>query len=191
VLTLLKTRDSEEAKAMPWQVIFPSVDKFPVVTHDDIANFQQRQNLLLPADYVEFLLRYRGSPPMLVNETGTYAQLKFPIDWDDKPAKAAGPEATLAYTYSIFEGKEIDSPFKGGCDLDDNILWNDHLYPKGLMPFGSDAGNSLFLIGVSPEFFGQVFFLTTFYVTEPASFDYIGKIGTTFSEFISRAKPDA
>jgi SMI1 / KNR4 family (SUKH-1) len=175
---------------MSWKMVFPSLDKFPVVKHEDVAAFQQRQDLKLPADYVEFLLRYRGSPPMLQNEAGAYAQLKFSVDWKGKAAGAVGSEVTLTYTYGLFEGHEIDSPFKGGCDLDDNILWNEHLHPSGLMPIGSDAGNSLFLMGVSEKYFGRIFFLTIFHLTDPVSFDYIGDIAPSFSSFVQLARPD-
>ena len=114
-------------------------------------NFEGRNQLKLPADYAAYLLAHRGSSPMFQNEDGRFRAVEFDVDWEGKPAKSYGDRCGPESTFSIFEGKDIESPYKVGCDLDDNIVWNKHLHPPGLLPIGMDAGNSLFLLGVEGE----------------------------------------
>jgi hypothetical protein len=175
---------------MPWNLVFPSLNEYPEVTAGEISAFEARHSLRLPQDYAQFLLRYRGSPPMLQNERGDFRGTRFPVDWGNKPARSLGPECSLVSTFSIFEGKDIESPYKGGCDLGDNILWNEHLHPPGLLPIGMNAGNSLFMLGLARELAGQVFFLSTFHVPSPMSFDHVGFVARSFTDFLSAARPD-
>ena len=174
---------------MTWKLVFPFLHEYPVITRDDILAFEGRHQLKLPVDYVAYLLEHRGSSPMFQNEGGRFRSVEFDVDWEGKPAKSYGDRCSLESTFSIFEGKDIESPYKGGCDLDDNIVWNEHLYPAGLLPIGMDAGNSLFLLGVDGDLTGQVFFLSTFHVPDPISFEHIGKVASSFSEFLKAARP--
>lgn len=174
---------------MSWRLVFPFMKHYPVITPDDINAFETRNQLKLPADYVAYLLEFRGSSPMFQNDEGQYRAVEYTVDWEGKPARSYGDKCGLESTFSIFEGKEIDSPCKGGCDLDDNMVWNQHLHPPGLLPIGSDAGNSLFLLGVEGDLTGRVFFLSTFHVPYPISFEHIGHIAPTFTDFLKVGHP--
>ncbi|ALV05172.1 SMI1/KNR4 family protein [Roseateles depolymerans] len=174
---------------MSWRLVFPFMKDYPVITPDDISAFEARNQLKLPADYVAYLLEFRGSSPIYHNDEGRYRAVEYTVDWEGKPAQSYGDECGLESTFSIFEGKEIDSPYKGGCDLDDNIVWNRHLHPPGLLPIGMDAGNSLFLLGVEGDLTGRVFFLSTFHVPDPISFEHIGHIAPTFTDFLQVGHP--
>ena len=174
---------------MTWKMVFPKFDAYPNVTAQDVREFEERNQLSLPKDYVDFLVRHRGSLPMFQNERGEYTRAEFSVDWGDKPARVSGPVVHMECTFSLFEGKNVKSAFESGYDLDDNILWNDHLYPPGLLPIGSNAGNSLFMLGVNEEHAGKVFFLSTFHVPDPISFEHIGFIAPTFTDFMASARP--
>ena len=174
---------------MTWKLAFPFANDYPVITREDILAFEGRNQLKLPADYAAYLLAHRGSSPMFQNEDGRFRAVEFDVGWEGKPAKSYGDRCGLESTFSIFAGKDIESPYKGGCDLDDNIVWNRHLHPPGLLPIGMDAGNSLFLLGVEGELAGQVFFLSTFHVPYPMSDDHIGFIADSFTAFLAAARP--
>ncbi len=151
-------------------------------------NFEGCNQLKLPADCAAHLLAHRSSSTTFQNEDGRFRSVEFDVDWEGKPAKSYGNRCGLESTFSIFAGKDIESPYKGGCDLDDNIVWNKHLHPPGLLQIGMDAGNSLFLLGVEGELAGKVFFLSTF-IPYPISDDHIGFIADSFTAFLAAARP--
>lgn len=174
---------------LQWRMTFPWKDQYPELTIADVRAFEARHQIELPADYVVFLLEHRGSPPLLQNQFGGWAGVAMPVDWNGRPASSYGDEAELNNTYGIFEGKDIDSPFKGGSDLDDNQLWNRHLHPPGLLPIGCDPGNSQFMLGLQGERRGKVYFLSTFHIPDPMSFDHIGFVADSFVDFLAAARP--
>lgn len=175
---------------MSWRIVYPYLNDFPVITPADIAAFETRNNLKLPEEYGAFLLQHRGSPPRLQNEQGEYRGVVFPVDWGGTRAKSYGPEALLSLTFSLFEGKESTSPYRGGANLDDCMVWNEDLHPTGLLPIGTDPGNSLFLIGIDGELTGKIFFLSTWLIPSPMSFEHIGLVASSFNEFLHSARPD-
>lgn len=75
-------------------------------------------------------------------------------------------------------------------DFVDFINRIEHLHPPGLLPIGMNAGNSLFMLGLARELAGQVFFLSTFHVPSPMSFDHVGFVARSFTDFLSAARPD-
>ncbi len=174
---------------MSWKLAFPKIESYPVITLRDVREFETRHQMSLAPDYVDFLVSHRGSPPMFVNEQTEYTCPEFTVDWGDKPARVSGPTVRLEATYSIFTGKDVQSAFDSGYDLDDSISWNDHLYPPGLLPIGSNAGNALFMLGVNQAHAGKVFYLSTFHVPDPISFEHIGFIAPTFTDFLKSARP--
>ncbi|OWQ84463.1 hypothetical protein CDN99_24550 [Roseateles aquatilis] len=175
---------------MTWRITFPYLNDFPVITPEDIQAFEARNGLKLPQEYAAFLLEHRGAPPRLQNEQGEYRGALFPIDWGGKEAQSYGPEALLSLTFSLFEGKESTSPYRGGANLDDCMTWNEDLHPPGLLPIGTDPGNSLFLIGLEGELTGKIFFLSTWAIPSPMSFEHIGLVAPTFNQFLRSARPD-
>lgn len=171
------------------QLVFPKFDDYPTVTAEEVREFESRHQLSLPEDYADFLVRRRGSLPMFQNERGEHMCAEFNVDWGDKPARVSGPIVHMECTFSLFDGKNIKSAFESGYDLDDNILWNEHLHPPGLLPIGSNAGNSLFMLGVNEANAGKVFFLSTFHIPCPMSYDHIGFIADSFTAFLAAARP--
>jgi hypothetical protein len=175
-----------------WKIVFPALDQYPLLAHADIRAFEARHRVVLPRDYVKFLLQFRGSPPLLEDGLGNHRGLKFPVVWGDKPANTAGPECRLETTFSLFHGHgggPAESPFRRQCDLDGNIASHAHLHPRGLLPVGSAADEGLFMLGVAGEVYGQVFFLSAAHITDPASFNHIGFIALTFGAFLRSARP--
>ncbi|WP_431261979.1 SMI1/KNR4 family protein [Roseateles chitinivorans] len=172
-----------------WRIEFPWKDQYPEITLEDIRAFEARNQLELPPDYAAFLLDHRGSPPMMRNQFGGWAAIAMPVDWGGRPASSYGDEAELNSTYSLFEEKGTDSPYRSGCNLDDNLLWNEHLHPPGLLPIGGDPGNSQFMLGLEGERRGKVYFLSTFHIPHPMSHDHLGFVADSFTDFLAAARP--
>jgi hypothetical protein len=172
-----------------WKIVFPTLEQYPALAEPDLRAFEARHHLVLPRDYVKFLLQYRGALPRLEDDQGRQRGAKFPVVWGDKPANAAGTECHLDATFSLFDGRPPGSPLRAGCDLDGNIARHAHLHPRSLLPVGTNAGKGLFMLGITGEVFGQVFFLSTGHVADPTSFDHIGFIALTFSAFLRSARP--
>jgi hypothetical protein len=190
----LAARASAEALAarwasLQWRMVFPSEHQYPELTLDDIRAFEARNQLSLPLDYVAFLLEHRGSPPRMLNQHGWYTAIEMAVDWEGRPASSYGPTAELNNTYSLFEGKDIDSPFMGGSNLDDCMLWNEDLHPPGVLPIGCDPGNSQFMLGLEGERRGKVYFLSTFHIPYPMSFDHLGFVADSFTDFLAAGRP--
>lgn len=175
---------------MTWKLVFPFADDCPVIEPEDIQAFEARNCLRRPVEYVEFFLTCRGAPPRLRNDEGEQRGALFPVDWGGKAAQSYGPATLLSLTFSLFEGKESTSPYRGGANLDDCMIWNEHLHPPALLPIGTDPGNSSFLIGLEGDLTGKVFFLSTWSIPSPMSFEHIGLVAPSFNEFLRSARPD-
>ena len=98
----------------------------------NLESFERNQNVTLPKDYRDFLLEYNGGYP----NPSTY-----------KISDELG-ESVLNILYGI--GSMYDNLEKK-YDVFDEIL------EKGFIPIGDDPSGNHICIGMSKEYFGQIF----------------------------------
>jgi hypothetical protein len=142
-------------------------DSFSPVTEDEIAEFEDKHNLLLPTDYKEFLLQHNGGRP----EPNMFPIRDFPYD----------THGLMGWFYGIDDDFDLS--------LAENIETHTGRIPDDLIPIGHDPGGNLICLGVAGQAEGKVFFWyhgdeVEIRAEERPSYYNVYAVADSFTEFI-------
>ncbi|MFF2484317.1 SMI1/KNR4 family protein [Paenibacillus sp. NPDC058071] len=103
------------------------------ITINEVREFESQYGLKLPEPYIDFLLKYnRGYPELSI------------------------------FKISDEEGESVLNDFYGIGDMKDSLAKVfevlDGVLPEGFISIGSDPGGNEICIGISEEYFGQIYF---------------------------------
>jgi hypothetical protein len=142
-----------------------------VASESDVAAFEARHRIRLPADYREFLLKSNGG-----HVDGTY---------NIEISPQAG-STTLQQFYRVRDGSRSTQTLEYMRSLVGSRL------PPALLGIGSDLGGAEICLGIDGSEYGKVFFWDPgfdFDDTQHGSFENIHEVAPTFSEFLRRIRP--
>ncbi len=151
-------------------------DSLPQTSKDRIEEFEQRHQIKLPADYVQFLLQHNGGRPELP---------VFSITNDPRLGSTGG---IVHFFYGL--GTDVNL-----IDIEDAIEDYVSRVPSDLLPIADDVGGNAICIGISGERRGQIFFWDHSEEEEPdeqGNFTYynVAFVAPSFSDFIADLKAE-
>lgn len=153
-------------------------NSLPPTNKERIEHFEQRHQIILPEDYVRFLLQHNGGRPELpvfsitddprLGNTGSIVQIFLRLDAPDHPF-----DMDLEEHYENYDGR----------------------IPPDLLPIARDAGGNAICLGISGERRGQVFFWDHSEEEEPdeqGNFTYynVAFIAPSFAAFFADLKAE-
>lgn len=115
------------------------------VNEKTVANFEQKYQIHLPADYREFLIKYNVA---YVLPDGFYTKHTSKIRPDEKPDNEIG----------IFRGFANSEKLEWNLDWYISIYWDTRRILKDLLPISCDGSGNVICIGLSNDIFGKIFF---------------------------------
>ncbi len=130
---------------------------------NDIKNLEKQFNVILPEDYIEFLLQYNGGLP---TPNAYYVE--------------GHPEEILGIQVFFGIGREIES----SC-LDWNYKESRYSIPSELFPIGCSDTDDWICFSLQGESKGSVFFWDAMAESEKPSYSNVYKIADSFSDFLN------
>jgi hypothetical protein len=130
--------------------------RFGALSPKVFAEFKQRYNLSLPADYEAFLLEHNGGNPI--------------------PSANRNPETEVQWIFGIHQGEYWAS-------LEKKMQTFHGRLPQNTLPIASDPGGNLFLISLRAETYGQIWFWDHENEAEEDAGEYFGNIIKTADSF--------
>lgn len=148
--------------------MFEMYDKIPGLTEEKISALEKKYKVTLSQGYKAFLKEYNGGRPI----TGVFDFLD-----DDEDGSvidsflsdvSVRDSSSFAWTVQVFKGR----------------------YPKDFFPIASDAFGNLILLGITEEYFDQVYFWDHEMEHDPdqgekLSMKNMTKVANSFEEFKS------
>lgn len=141
------------------------------VSESDIAAFEARHRIRLPADYRDFLLQSNGG----------YLDGTYNVDISPQAGST-----TLQQFYRMRDGPRSTQTLEYMRSLLGSRL------PPTLLSIGSDLGGAKICLGIDGSEYGKVFFWdpgADYDDTKNGSFENIQEVAPTFSEFLRRITP--
>jgi len=148
------------------------IETGPVVTKEVINNFERENNISLPEDYIEFLLKNNGG--MFI-----YDYVNF--DFKDK----LGDNTAIV---DIFYGINYPADV---YDLKTMLNRTRDRMPNNIIPIANDPGGNKICISIKGEDYGKVYFWDhEFEADEDEKPDYrnLSLIANSFTEFFKLLK---
>ena len=139
----------------------------PRITENDIADFERRQNIVLPSSYRSFLLQSNGGRP----ERDLFLIPGFP----------EGPDGRIHFFFDI-------NGSMGCYNLDFNREWFSDRIPDHLLPIATTEGADIICMSLAPDALGAVYYWDGVHISPTYGMLYL--VANSFEEFLEQLYRD-